>query len=60
MEMLNLGKSKVYELIRNNSIKHIKVGSKYIVPKNSVIALFGNLCYDSNQIINDRLQQEGA
>ncbi len=36
-EMLNIGKDKAYELLRNGTIKSIKVGKKFIIPKKSVI-----------------------
>jgi len=49
--MLGLGKSKVYELLRNDSIRHLRVGNRYIIPKSSVIALFDNLYYDNKKSI---------
>lgn len=36
-QMLRIGKNKVYNLLKNNSIKSIKVGKRYIVPKKYVI-----------------------
>lgn len=36
-QMLRIGKNKVYALLKNNSIKSIKVGKRYIVPKKYVI-----------------------
>ena len=36
-EMLHIGRNSVYELLRNKTIKSIKVGKKYIIPKSSVI-----------------------
>lgn len=36
-QMLRIGKNKVYDLLKNNSIKSIKVGKRYIVPKKYVI-----------------------
>ena len=35
MKMLNIGKSKVYELLKKNTIRHVKIGNKYIIPKKS-------------------------
>ena len=35
--MLHIGRNRVYELLKTNSIKSIKVGKKYIIPKKSVI-----------------------
>ena len=36
-QMLRIGKNKVYDLLKNNSIKSIKVGKRYIIPKKYVI-----------------------
>ena len=55
MIMLNLGKTKVYELLRNNTIKHVKIGKKYIVPKQTVIDIFNHIWYSNNQMIGGRL-----
>ncbi len=30
---LSIGKNKLYELLRNCTIKSIKIGKKYIIPK---------------------------
>ena len=54
MNMLKLGKSKVYELLRNNIIRHVKIGSKYIVPKQAVIDLFNDIWYSDSQMIDGR------
>lgn len=35
--MLHIGRNRVYELLKTNTIKSIKVGKKYIIPKKSVI-----------------------
>ena len=41
-KMLNIGRNSAYELLRNNIIKSVKVGKRYIIPKVYVIAyLFG-------------------
>lgn len=37
MKMLHIGKSNVYKLLRDNSIKSVKVGKRFIIPKRSVI-----------------------
>lgn len=36
-QMLRLGKNTVYTLLKNEIIKSIKVGKKYIVPKQYVM-----------------------
>ena len=58
MEMLHIGKSTAYALLRNNNIPHVRVGKKYIVPKQSVIGFLENSCYNQGQIINGRLIQQ--
>lgn len=41
-EMLHIGRNMAYSLIRENKIKTIKAGKKYIIPKINVINyLFG-------------------
>ena len=36
-EMLKIGKCAVYELLRNNRIKYIRLNRKYIIPKKAII-----------------------
>lgn len=36
-QMLRIGKNKVYNLLKNNNIKSIKVGKRYIVPKKYIM-----------------------
>lgn len=36
-EILPLGRSKIYELLRNGQIRHLRVGTKIIIPKQNVI-----------------------
>ena len=36
-QMLRIGKNTVYELLKTQKLKSIKVGKKYIVPKKYVI-----------------------
>ena len=37
MKMLHIGRSSVYELLKNGKLYSVKIGKKYIVPKQSVI-----------------------
>ena len=37
MEILHIGKNSVYSLLKSNEIRNIRVGKRYIVPKQSVI-----------------------
>ena len=42
MRMLNIGKNKAYELIKNNTIQTVRIGKKYIIPKVAVIQFLSN------------------
>ena len=37
MEILHIGKNSVYSLLKSNEIRNIRVGKRYIVPKQRVI-----------------------
>lgn len=37
MKMLHIGRNIVYKLLNDNSIKTVKVGKRFIIPKRSVI-----------------------
>ena len=39
-EMLNIGINKTYELLRTNTIQHVRVGRRYIIAKKAVIEIF--------------------
>ena len=47
MKMLGVGKSTVYALLQTSQIRHIMVGRKYIVPKQSVIDFVNGVCFNS-------------
>lgn len=36
-DMLHIGRSTAYKLIKENTIKSIKVGKQYRIPKNNII-----------------------
>lgn len=40
--MLHMGRNSVYKLLKEEKIKSIKVGKKYIIPKKSVIRFIDN------------------
>lgn len=42
MRMLNIGKNKAYELIKNKTIQTVRIGKKYIIPKVAVIQFLSN------------------
>ena len=56
MNMLHIGRSTVYNLLKSNQLTHRKIGRKYIIPKNSVIGFLDAMCYNDFQIIDGRLQ----
>ena len=35
--LLPIGRSKVYELLRNGTIKSIRIGTRIIIPKQNVV-----------------------
>lgn len=37
MAILHIGRSKVYELLRENTIPNLRIGKKYIIPKQLLI-----------------------
>lgn len=37
MVILQIGRSKVYELLRENTIPNLRIGKKYIIPKQLLI-----------------------
>lgn len=37
MKMLRLGKNTVYKLLKDDEITNVKVGVRYVIPKQSVI-----------------------
>ena len=37
MKMLRLGKNTVYKLLKDDKIMNVKVGARYVIPKQSVI-----------------------
>jgi len=46
MNMLHIGRRTAYNLLRTNQIKHVRIGKKYIIPKNSVIGFLDSTCYN--------------
>lgn len=38
MEMLHIGRNAAYAILKNGSIKTIRIGRRYIIPKRSVIS----------------------
>jgi excisionase family DNA binding protein len=57
-DMLKIGKSSAYRLLRNNTIRHVRIGKKYIIPKKSVLYFLSKSCYDDAEIISGRLRAE--
>ncbi len=52
-EMLRIGKSSAYKLLHEDSIKHLRIGARYIIPKQAIIAYLSSACYNSERQIND-------
>ena len=51
-EMLHIGKSAAYEIVKTNQIPHLRIGKKYIIPKQSVIGFINTGCYNDSQIMS--------
>ena len=42
MQMLHIGRNRVYELLSTNAIRNIRIGRRYIIPKTGVIEFLEN------------------
>lgn len=42
MNILHIGRNKAYELLRSKVIPSIKIGKKYVIPKNLMIEFLSN------------------
>ena len=42
IEILNIGRNKVYEMLNNGTIKSIRIGSKHRIPKKILIEYLEN------------------
>lgn len=40
MTIIPIGRNGMYKLLMTNKIRHIRVGNKYLIPKQSVIDFF--------------------
>ena len=40
MEMLQVGRVTVYEMLKSGKIRSLRIGKKYVIPKKSVVELF--------------------
>lgn len=49
-EILHIGRSKAYELLRNGTIKHIKIGRIYKIPKKCIVDYIINCLNVSNEL----------
>ena len=43
IKILNIGRNKVYELLKNGTIKSIRIGRKHRIPKKILIEYLENL-----------------
>jgi excisionase family DNA binding protein len=44
-EILRIGRNAAYTLLKTNQIRHVRVGRKYLIPKQAVIDFFKSSCY---------------
>lgn len=42
MNILHIGRNKAYELLRSKVIPNIRIGKKYVIPKNLMIEFLSN------------------
>lgn len=42
MNILHIGRNKAYELLRSKVIPSIRIGKKYVIPKNLMIDFLSN------------------
>lgn len=45
-KMLKIGKSSAYGLLQDKTIRHVRVGKKYIIPKAAVIDFINGECFN--------------
>jgi len=43
---LGISKGKLYSLVRENQIQHIRIGKKIKITKNFLVDYIASLCYD--------------
>ena len=53
-EMLHLGRNTVYGLLQDGLLKSARIGKKYIIPKQSVIAFVQSICPSSWELSDSK------
>lgn len=53
-EMLHLGRNTVYGLLQDGLLKSARIGKKYIIPKQSVIAFVHSICPSSWELSDSK------
>lgn len=48
-DLLNLGRTKTYELVMSNRIKSVKLGRRRLVPRHNVENYVAELCEESHE-----------
>lgn len=48
-DLLNLGRTKTYELVMSNRIKSVKLGRRRLVPRHNVDSYVAELCEESHE-----------
>ena len=43
MEMLHIGKNAAYSLLKSGEVKTIRIGRRYIIPKQSIITYISSI-----------------
>jgi excisionase family DNA binding protein len=47
-QVLGIGRNTAYELLQNNEIKHRRIGTRYLIPKQCVIDFLRPASYNGN------------
>lgn len=54
-QVLRIGRSTMYRLIRDNEVRHIKIGKKILIPTEYIkdfLEMSSEKCYNSRQVEN--------
>ena len=56
--MTTLSKSSIYKLLRKGEIAHVRVGTKYIIPRQKVVEWVTENCGIMEAVTNSKLQND--
>ncbi len=50
--LMDIGKAAAYSLLQSNQIRHVRIGKKYIIPKQAILEFLNPMCYHDIQMID--------